>query len=103
MSETVEITVIKTKPIKSTTSVNGTLILCSNEEWYSILVSRPSRNPWFIRGLPSTKNGKTNMNIGAEIFSLRCKGSVEPDVQIGIDMLLQALNGEEVAHDKIAY
>jgi hypothetical protein len=103
MSETTVITVIKTKPIKSTTSVSGTLILCSNDEWYSILISRPSRNPWFIRGLPSNRNGKSDMNISAEIFSLRCKGSVEPEVEVGIEMLLQALNGEKVAHDKISY
>lgn len=95
------ITVIKTKPLKTTTSVQGILVQCSNKEWYAVLTLQPSRNPWFIRSVSATSTGRTNNGI--EQFSMRCGGTTRPDVQRGIEMLLDALNGIEVPHDKIAY
>lgn len=101
MSEKVEITVVKTKPLKSTTSVEGVLVQCSDNKWYAILTMRPSRNPWYMKAVSATSTGRTN--ITEEQFSKRCTGSVKPDVEEGTQILLNALNGLEVPKDKIAY
>lgn len=101
MSEKVEITVVKTKPLKSTTSVEGVLVQCSNNNWYAIIAMRPSRNPWYMKAVSATSTGRTN--ITEEQFSKRCTGSVKPDVEEGTQILLNALNGLEVPKDKIAY
>jgi len=100
-TEKVEITAIKTKPLKSTTSVEGTLVQCSNNLWYAIITMRPSRNPWFIKSISATSTGRTDIN--SEQFSMRCSGANRPDVEDGIKILLDSLNGVEVPHDKIAY
>ena len=100
-TEKVEITAIKTKPLKSTTSVEGTLVQCSNNQWYAILTMRPSRNPWFMKSISATSTGRTDIN--AEQFSMRCSGATRPDVEEGIKMLLTALNGGEVPKDRISY
>ena len=101
MSEKVEITVVKTKPLKSTTSVEGVLVQCSDNKWYAVLTMRPSRNPWYMKAVSATSTGRTN--ISEEQFSMRCTGSVKPDVEEGTQILLNALNGLEVPKDKIAY
>ena len=101
MSEKVEITVVKTKPLKSTTSVEGVLVQCSNNNWYAVLTMRPSRNPWYMKAVSATSTGRTN--ITEEQFSKRCTGSTRPDTEEGIQILLNALNGLEVPKDKIAY
>lgn len=101
MSEKVEITVLKTKPLKSTTSVEGVLVQCSDNQWYAILTMRLSRNPWFMKSVSATSTGKTN--VKEEQFSKRCSGSARPDVEEGTQILLNALNGLEVPKDKIAY
>jgi hypothetical protein len=101
MSEKVEITAIRTKPLKSTTSVEGTLVQCSNNQWYAIITMRPSRNPWFMKSLSATSTGRTNIND--EQFSMRCSGTNRPNTEEGIKMLLNALNGAEVPRDKIEY
>lgn len=95
------ITVIKTKPLKTTTSVEGILVQCSNKEWYAVLTMQPSRNPWFMKAVLATSTGRTNIKM--EQFSMRCGGTTRPDTLQGIEMLLNALNGIEVPHDKIAY
>ena len=101
MSEKVEITVVKTKPLKSTTSVEGVLVQCSDNKWYAILTMRPSRNPWYMKAVSATSTGRTH--ITDELFSMRCAGSTKPDVEDGTKILLNALNGLEVPKDKISY
>jgi len=101
MSEKVEITAVKTKPLKSTTSVEGVLVQCSNNNWYAVLTMRPSRNPWYMKAVSATSTGRTN--ISDELFSMRCTGSTKPDTEKGIELLLNALNGLEVPKDKISY
>ncbi len=102
MSEEKElIKVIKTKPMRSTTQVEGILVNCSNNKWYAIMTMQPSRNPWFMKSVASTSTGKSNLK--EEQFSVRCPGPVRPDSQKGIEILLDALNGAEVPHDKIVY
>jgi hypothetical protein len=100
-TEKVEITVIKTKPLKSTTSVEGTLVQCSNNLWYAIITMRPSRNPWFMKAVSATSTGRTD--ISAEHFSMKCAGVNRPNPEDGVQTLLNALNGIEVPKDKIAY
>jgi len=99
--ESSKITVVKTKPLKSSTNVKGIVVTCSNESHYAIIKMLPSRNPWFIRGLPSSVTGRTDTKKDNALFSQR--RSTEPNLQDGIEMLLMALNGEEVPMDKIAY
>jgi hypothetical protein len=101
MSEKVEITVIKTKPLKSTTNVEGVLVQCSNNNWYAVLTMRPSRNPWYMKAVSATSTGRTN--ITEEQFSKRCTGNIRPNVEDGTQILLNALNGLEVPKDKISY
>jgi hypothetical protein len=101
MSEETKITLVKTKELKSTTSVSGVLVNCSNKLWYAVLIMRPARNPWYIKAVVSTSGGRTDLS--QEFFSLRCAGSEKPSQEIGIDLLLQALNGLEVPKDKINY
>ena len=43
------IKIIKEKPIKSTTSVEGILIQVTGGQWYGITRFRPARNPWLGR------------------------------------------------------
>ena len=52
------ITVLRTKPMKSTTKVEGILVQMSNKEWYSITRMMPPRFGWYIRCAPSTSTGK---------------------------------------------
>jgi hypothetical protein len=100
-TEKVEITVIKSKPLKSTTSVEGTLVQCSNNKWYAILTMRPSRNPWFMKSVSATSTGRTD--ISDEQFSMKCAGTMRPNPEDGVQVLLNALNGIEVPKDKITY
>lgn len=100
-TEKVEITVIKSKPLKSTTSVEGTLVQCSNNQWYAILTMHPSRNPWFMKSVSATSTGRTNIND--EQFSMKCAGPNRPNPEDGVQVLLNALNGLEVPKDRISY
>ena len=99
-----KITVDYTTPIKSTTSVQGILTECSNGQYYVITKMMPKRNPWFIRCVPSTSAGKTNVaNIKDEVFSLSMGSKGEPDFEIGIALLEEILNGAEAPKDKMNF
>jgi hypothetical protein len=54
-----------------------------------------------MKAVSATSTGRTN--ITEEQFSKRCTGSIRPDTEEGIELLLNALNGLEVPKDKIAY
>lgn len=93
------IEILKEKPLKSTTAVEGVLLHASNGNHYGITRQFIPRNGWFLRGSDSTKTGKISMN---NIFMKRCNG--KPELQEGITILLQILNGEtDVINDKVTY
>lgn len=92
------IQVVKTKELKSTTSVEGVLVLMSNGEWYGISRVRPPRSSWYIRGSVSTRTGKLSME---DIFMKKCKE--KPDFDEGISILTNVLNGEEPIKDKMIF
>ena len=62
------IKIIKEKPIKSTTSVEGILIQVTGGQWYGITRFRPARNPWLGRGSKSTTTGRMEFTSGSETF-----------------------------------
>jgi hypothetical protein len=93
------IEILKEKPLKSTTAVEGVLVHASNGNHYGITRQFISRNGWFLRGADSTKTGKISMQ---NVFMKRCNG--KPEIEEGTAILLQILNGEaEPIHDKVTY
>lgn len=90
------IQVVKTKELKSTTKVEGILVLMSDGQWYGISRVMPPRNPWILRGSKSTRTGRLSMD---SIFMKHC--SNKPDLKEGIDLLVRVLNGEEAVKDKL--
>jgi hypothetical protein len=92
------IQVVKTKELKSTTSVEGVLVLMSNGQWYGVSRICPPRSTWMLRGSTATRTGRLSME---DIFMKRCVG--KPDLQEGVDMLTRVLNGEEPIKDKMVY
>jgi hypothetical protein len=92
------IEVVKTKELKSTTNVEGVLVLMSNGQWYGVSRLMPPRSPWVIRGSAASRTGRLSME---DIFMKRCVG--KPDLQEGVDMLTRVLNGEEPIKDKMSY
>lgn len=92
------IQVVKTKELKSTTNVEGILVLMSNGEWYGVSRMMPPRSTWIMRGSAASRTGRLSME---NIFMKRCIS--KPDLQEGIDMLTRVLNGEEPIKDKIVY
>jgi hypothetical protein len=90
------IQVVKTKELRSTTRVEGVLVLMSDGQWYGVSRMCPPRSSWFLRGSTSTGTGRLSME---DIFMKRC--TKKPDLQEGIDMLTRVLNGEEPIKDKM--
>jgi hypothetical protein len=92
------IQVVKTKELKSTTKVEGVLVLMSNGEWYGVTRVLPPRSSWVIRGSNASRTGRLLMK---DIFLKRCVG--KPDLQEGIVMLTGVLNGDDPIKDRIAF
>lgn len=92
------IQVVKTKELKSTTKVEGVLVLMSDGQWYGVSRMMPPRSTWVIRGSGASRTGRLSMD---DIFLKRCTS--KPEFQEGIDMLIRVLNGEEPIKDKISY
>ncbi len=92
------IQIIKTKELKSTTNVEGILVLMSNGQWYGVSRFIPPRYSWVLRGSTASKTGRLSME---DIFMKRCVG--KPDLREGVDMLTRVLNGEEPIKDKINF
>jgi len=89
------IEVVKTKELKSSTKVEGIMVLMSDGNWYGITRMMPPRSPWFLRGSLSSRTGKLSMT---DIFMKSF--STKPDLDEGIDMLARILNGETPIKDK---
>jgi hypothetical protein len=92
------IQIVKTKELRSTTKVEGVMVLMSDGQWYGVSRMQPLRSNWVIRGSNATRTGRLSME---DIFLKRC-GS-KPDIQEGVDMLVRVLNGEEPIKDNIVY
>ena len=86
------ITVLRTKPMKSTTKVEGILVQMSNKEWYSITRMMPPRFGWYIRCAPSTSTGK--MMFGNEVFFYPT-GGTKAEFDDGIKELTAVLNKQK--------
>jgi hypothetical protein len=90
------IEVVKTKELKSSTKVEGIMVLMSNGEWYAITRMMPPRSPWFLRGSLSSRTGKISMtDIFMKSFASK------PDLDEGIIMLTNVLNGETPSKERL--
>ena len=67
------IKIVKEKPIKSTTSVEGILVQVTGGQWYGITAFRPARNPWLGRASKSTTTGRMEFTAGSETFQMQFK------------------------------
>ena len=96
------IEIIKEKPIKSSTSVEGILVQVTGGQWYGITLFRPARNPWMGRCGKSTTTGRMDFSPDAELFQTRF--GTKPENYDGLKtMLIGVLNGAEPIKHKINY
>jgi hypothetical protein len=94
------IEIIKEKPLKSTTRVEGLLVRVTGGEWYAITKYQPSRNPWFGRAVKSTSTGRIDFNSNA-IFVKRYARA--PELEELKTILVDVLNGAEAPQDKPSF
>ncbi len=85
--------VIKTKEMKSSTKVEGIVVQMSNKQWYGITRMQPARFGWYLRCGPSTTSGR--MDLDTTLYMIPTK--VKEDFQVGIDYLVDILNGKKEA------
>ena len=95
------IKIVKEKPIKSTTSVEGILVQVTGGQWYGITAFRPARNPWLGRASKSTTTGRMEFTAGSETFQMQFKE--KPTFEELKETLVNVLNGAEPVKCKIAY
>lgn len=88
------IQVVKTKPMKSSTKVEGLLVQMDNKQWYAITRMMPARFGWYLRCGPCTSTGKMDL-INDILYMIPTKNKEE--FQVGIDLLLDILNGNKEA------
>ena len=94
------IEIIKQKPIKSSTSVEGIIVQITGGQWYGITVFQPARNPWMGRCGKSSSTGRMDFGFGTELFQTRFKE--KPEGFEGLKtMLIDVLNGksEPIKHE----
>tara|TARA_R110000772_G_scaffold17825_1_gene49542 strand:+ start:154 stop:444 length:291 start_codon:yes stop_codon:yes gene_type:complete len=95
------IKIIKEKPIKSTTKVEGILVQVTGGQWYGITIFQPARNPWIGRAGKSTTTGKMDFGRGTELFQQFY--TAKPNFEELKIMLVSVLNGAEPAKYEISY
>jgi hypothetical protein len=95
------IKIVKEKPIKSTTSVEGILVQVTGGQWYGITIFRPARNPWLGRASKSTSTGRMDFTTGSETLQMQFKD--KPTFEELKETLVNVLNGEEPIKCKINY
>ena len=95
------IKIVKEKPIKSTTSVEGILVQVTGGQWYGITIFRPARNPWLGRASKSTTTGRMEFTAGSETFQMQFKD--KPTFEEFKETLINVLNGAEPVKCKINY
>ncbi len=89
------IQVLKTKPMKSTTKVEGLLVQMNTKQWYAITRMKPARFGWYLRCGPCTTSGK--MDLIKDILYMIPTGNTKQEFQFGIDLLVDILNGKKDA------
>tara|TARA_B110000977_G_C10877489_1_gene416134 strand:- start:96 stop:389 length:294 start_codon:yes stop_codon:yes gene_type:complete len=95
------IKIVKEKPIKSSTSVEGILVQVTGGQWYGITTFRPARNPWLGRASKSTTTGRMEFTSGSETFQQAYKE--KPTFEELKETLMAVLNGAEPVKYKINY
>ena len=95
------IEIIKEKPIKSSTKVEGILIQVTGGQWYGITRFQAARNPWLGRAAKSTTTGRMDLTSGSELFQKRFNANPEWDVLK--KMLIDVLNGAKPVKDKLSF
>ena len=88
------IQVLKTKPMKSSTKVEGLLVQMDNKQWYAITRMQPARFGWYLRCGPCTTSGKMDL-INYILYMVPTK--TKQEFQVGIDLLVDILNGKKAA------
>jgi len=88
------IQVVKTKPMKSSTKVEGLLVQMDNKQWYAITRMMPARFGWYLRCGPCGTSGKMDL-INDTLYMIPTK--TKEEFQVGIDYLLDILNGKKEA------
>ena len=95
------IEIIKEKPIKSSTKVEGILIQVTGGQWYGITRFQAARNPWMGRAAKSTNTGRMEFTRGSETFQQTF--NAEPNFEELKATLINVLNGAEPVKYQIAY
>jgi len=95
------IKIVKEKPIKSTTSVEGILVQVTGGQWYGITTFRPARNPWMGRASKSTTTGRMEFTRGSETFQMTF--TEKPTFEELKATLIEVLNGAEPVKCTINY
>ena len=96
------IEIVKEKPIKSSTLVEGILIQVTGGQWYGITLFQPPRNSWLGRCSKSTTTGRIDFSRDTEIFQTRF--ATKPENFEGLKaMLISVLNGAEPIKHTINY
>ena len=96
------IEIIKEKPLKSTTNVQGLLVQITGGQWYGLTKMQPPRNNWFGRAGKSTTTGRIDFDRKAALFMKRYKS--EPTFDEIKQLLLDVLNNKaEAPKDEMIY
>ncbi len=93
--------VVKTKILKSTTSVEGTLIQVTGGKWYAVTRLMPPRSPWYTRACIATPSGRLSMERKDMVFMKSHVG--KPSVEEAVELLMSILNGAEPILDIPTY
>jgi len=90
------IQIIKEKPLKSDTKVEGVLVQVTGNQWYALTRYQPSRNPWFGRAAKSTSTGRIDFQ-SKPIYAKRY--TTTPEFDKLKELLMSVLNGAESPQD----
>jgi len=95
------IEIVKEKPIKSSTAVEGIMIQVTGGQWYGITRFMAPRNPWMGRCAKATTTGRMNFTAGSELYQSRY--TTKPEWEELKTMLIDVLNGAEPIKHSISY
>tara|TARA_B100001175_G_C19285252_1_gene530804 strand:- start:418 stop:714 length:297 start_codon:yes stop_codon:yes gene_type:complete len=96
------IQIIKEKPLKSTTNVQGLLVQITGGQWYGLTKMQPPRNSWFGRAGKSTTTGRIDFDRKAALFMKRYKS--EPTFEELKELLMDILNNKaDAPKDEMIY
>jgi hypothetical protein len=96
-----KIKIVKTKILRSTTAVEGTLIQVTGGKWYAVTRLMPPRSPWYSRACIATPTGRLSMERADMVF-MKSHGT-KPSLEEAVEMLMSVLNGAEPIKDLPTY